>query len=75
MEVWENFEAICIRILMSSKTGSILYHIYKSGMEPLADPGGGAPGAPPNGRGPMIVYAQNAKFSKKNFVRFARDSI
>jgi len=30
----------------------------------LADPGGGAPGArPPNGRGPMIFYAQNAIFS------------
>ena len=32
----------------------------------LADPGGGAPGArpPPNGRGPMIFYAQNAIFSQ-----------
>jgi len=30
----------------------------------LADPGG-APGArPPNGRGPMIFYAQNAEFSQ-----------
>jgi len=30
----------------------------------LADPGGGTPGArPPNGRGPMIFYAQNANFS------------
>jgi len=34
-------------------------------MMTLADPGGGAPGArpPPNGRGPMIFYAQNANFS------------
>jgi len=32
---------------------------------PLADPGGGAhpARAPPNGRGPMILYAQNAIFS------------
>ena len=32
----------------------------------LADPGGGAPGAPPppNGRGPMIFYVQNANFSQ-----------
>jgi len=31
----------------------------------LADPEGGAPGArPPNGRGTMIFYAQNANFSQ-----------
>jgi len=32
----------------------------------LADPGGGAhpARAPPNGRGPMIFYAQNAEFSQ-----------
>ena len=30
----------------------------------LADPGGAHPArAPPNGRGPMIFYAQNANFS------------
>ena len=35
----------------------------------LADPGGGAHPAPPppNGRGPRIFYAQNAKFSQINF--------
>ena len=40
----------------------------------LADPGGGAhpARAPPNGRGPMIFDAQNAKFSQFFFARFAR---
>ena len=41
----------------------------------LADPGGGAhPAPPPNGRGPMIFYAQNAKLSQFIFARFARDT-
>jgi len=31
---------------------------------PLADPGRGEPGAPPNGRGPMIFYDRNANFSQ-----------
>jgi len=31
--------------------------------------------APPNGRGPMIFYAQNAKFSQFFFARFARDTL
>ena len=40
---------------------------YKNWLISLADPGGGrtrrAP-PPPNGRGPMIYYAQNANFSQ-----------
>ena len=38
--------------------------------------GGGAhpARAPPNGRGPMIFYVQNANFSKFFLARFARDS-
>ena len=41
----------------------------------LADPGGAyLARAPPNGRGPMIFYAQNTKFSPFFFARFARDS-
>ena len=40
----------------------------------LAEPRG-APGAPPpNDRGPMIFYAQNANFSHFFVARFARDS-
>jgi len=42
----------------------------------LADPWGAHPArAPPNGREPMIFYAQNAQFSQNIFyARFARDS-
>jgi len=39
----------------------------------IADPEGGGAPAPPNGRGPMIFYAQNAKFSQFFFARYARD--
>jgi len=41
-----------------------------------ADPGGAHPARapPPNSRGPMIFYAQNAIFSQFFFARFARDS-
>ena len=37
---------------------------------------GGAPGAPPppNDRGPMIFYAENANFPHFFVARFARDS-
>ena len=48
-----------LRLLKTVNTKSILLS--------LAGPGGGvgAPGAPPpNGRGPMIFYAQNAFFSQ-----------
>jgi len=41
----------------------------------LADPGGAHPArAPPNGRGPMIFYAQNANFPK-NFRRSLRSRL
>ena len=45
--------------------------------QPLADPGGGAPGAPPppNGRGPMIFFMPKTLiFLNFFFARFARDS-
>jgi len=41
----------------------------------LAEPGGRTRRAPPpNDRGPMICYAQNANFSNFFVARFARDS-
>jgi len=32
---------------------------------PLADPGGAHGAPPPNGRGPMFFYAQNANFCSR----------
>jgi len=41
----------------------------------LADPWGAHPArAPPNGRGPMFFYAQNANFAHFFLARCARDS-
>jgi len=40
----------------------------------LAEPGGRTRRPPPNDRGPMIFYAENANFSHLFVARFARDS-
>ena len=53
---------LCVRL--RSQILFAVVSFFKKDSNPLADPGG-APGArpPPNGRGPMIFYAQNAIFS------------
>ena len=64
--IWRYIDTISIRwatIRITAQRDISRYDpdIRNQGKSPLADPGGGAPGArPPNGRGPMIFYAQNA---------------